>query len=88
MDNFNVKEENGILVKEKINKDMMNLHSKTMFELNHAELQREIDYLWGQYDFVTRCDELSSDVKTKYAKSIWDKLDLMTKLFLFKNDEV
>lgn len=78
MDNYNVKEINGVLVREKINKEMMNLHCKTFMELNRDELQREIDYLWGQYDYVTQSEYLPEDVKEKQEKYLWKQIDLFT----------
>jgi hypothetical protein len=63
-----VVEMDGILVKQKTNRDMMNLHNKTFMELDKNELQREIDYLWGQYDFVSQSEDLPHDIKIKKAK--------------------
>lgn len=82
INNYNVIEKDGILVKNKIDKGMMNLHNKPFMELDKNELQREIDYLWGQYDFISQCEELRHDFKTKKAKYLWDQIDLFTKRYI------
>lgn len=80
--NFEVIEKDDILIKQKKDKDMMNLHNKRFMELNKDELKREIDYLWGQYDFVSQCEELPKEYRVKKAKYIWDQLDVMTTRFI------
>lgn len=75
----------GILVKQKRNREMMNLHNKTFMELNKDELQREIDYLWGQYDFVSQSEVLPSEYRIKKAKYLWNEIDALTTRYLFKS---
>ncbi|WP_455719011.1 hypothetical protein, partial [Anaerosporobacter sp.] len=77
-----VKENNGALVINKIDNTMMNLHSKTYLELNKDELQREIDYLWGQYDYVTHCEFLPEDFKEKQEKYLWKQISLFTTRYI------
>lgn len=71
----------GILIKQK-NSEMMNLHNKTFMELNKDELQREIDYLWGQYDFVSQSEELPHDFRINKAKYLWSRIDSLTTRYL------
>ena len=85
INNYDVVEKDGILVKQKIDKGMMNLHNKSFMELNKDELHREIDYLWGQYDFVSQSEELPKDYKIKKANYIWDEIDIMTTRYLSLN---
>ena len=85
--NYTVKEVDGILVKEKINKEMMNLTNKAFMDLSKNELQREIDYLWGQYDYISQSEYLPSDIKTKQAKYLWKQIDAMTTRLLCKSLE-
>lgn len=82
MENYNVIEKDGMLVKQKIDKYMMNLHNKPFMELDKDELHREIDYLWGQYDFVSQSEELPHDFRIKKAKYLWDQIDLFTKRYI------
>lgn len=72
----------GILVKQKRNCEMMNLHDKTYMELNKDELHREIDYLWGQYDFVSQSEDLPHEIKIKRAKYLWNQIDAMTSRYI------
>lgn len=80
--NYDVVEKDGILVKQKIDKGMMNLHNKPFMELDKDELHREIDYLWGQYDFVSQSEELPKDYKIKKANYIWSQIDIMTTRYI------
>lgn len=82
MINFIVKSNGGYLVKEKIDKRMMNLHSKTFMELDKDELQREIDYIWGVYDYVSQSEHLQEEIKTEQAQYLWGKIDAMTTRYL------
>lgn len=82
MENYNVKEVNGLLVKEKINKNMTNLHNKTFMELNADELHREIDYLWGMYDYVSQSEYLPEDIRNKQGNYLWKQLDIYTNRYL------
>lgn len=82
INNYNVIEKDGMLVKQKIDKTMMNLHNKSFMELDKDELYREIDYLWGQYDFVSQCEELPHDFRINKAKYLWDQIDLFTKRYI------
>lgn len=82
INNYDVVEKDGILVKCKIDKGMMNLHNKPFMELDKDELHREIDYLWGQYDFVSQSEELPHDYKIKKANYIWNQIDIMTTRYI------
>ena len=82
MKNYTVVEKDGSLVRNKIDSALMNLHSKTYLELDKNELQREIDYLWGQYDYVTHCEYLPEDVKEKQEKSLWEQISLFTTRYI------
>ena len=82
INNYDVVEKDGILVKEKINKEMMNLTNKAFMDLSKNELQREIDYLWGQYDFVSQSEELPHDFRINKAKYLWSRIDSLTTRYL------
>lgn len=78
MNNNEVNLIDGILVRPRKKDDAMNLHSKTFIELNAQELQREIDYISGQYDYVSNCEYLPKDIKVKQADYLWKELDALT----------
>ena len=82
MDNFNVSMRDGFLVRNKINNEMMNLTNKKFMDLNIDELQREIDYLWGQYDYVTLCEYLPDEIRIKKSKYLWNEIDALTTRYL------
>lgn len=82
MENYNVKVINGNLGREKINNKYMNLTNKEFMNLSIDELQREIDYSWGQYDYIFNSDYIPGDIKDKQLKYLWDKIDVMTTRFV------
>lgn len=71
-----------LIIREKRNPEYMNLHNKTFMELNKDELQREIDYLFGQYDYVSTCEYLPKDVRLKKARYLWDEIDALSTRYL------
>ncbi len=77
----------GILVKQNRNREMMNLHNKPFMELNKDELHREIDYLWGQYDFVSQSEVLPRDYRINKSKYLWDEIDALTTRYLLLSME-
>lgn len=78
MENYNVKEVNGNLGREKINKKLMNLSNKEFMDLTMNELQRETDYLWGQYDYIFESEYIPIDIKDKQLKYLWNQIDAIT----------
>lgn len=61
---------------------MMHLHSKIFEELNKDELQRELDYLSGQYDYVSICEYLPDDIKAKQITHLWNQIDSLTSRYI------
>lgn len=82
MKNYNVKVINGNLGREKKDNRYMNLTNKEFIDLSADELQREIDYLWGQHDYVFNSEYLPDDIKDKQLKQLWKKIDVLTTRFV------
>jgi len=89
MNNYNVKVINGNLGREKIDNKYMNLTNKEFMDLSVKELQREIDYSWGQYDYIFNSEYIPEDIKDEQLKYLWDKIDVMTtRLVLISKSKV
>lgn len=82
VNNYNVKVINGNLGREKIDNKYMNLTNKEFMDLSAKELQREIDYSWGQHDYIFNSEYIPEDIKDKQLKYLWDKIDVMTTRFV------
>lgn len=87
MENYIVKEVDGILGREKINKRLMNLTNKEFMNLTMDELKREIDYLWGQYDYIFQSEYIPKDIKDKQLKYLWNQIDVITIRLIDKSFE-